>query len=178
MRQLKGSFGTKKLKFLIGTTAVIVTGIWYWIWQAPYRTLTVFVDALYVGDTQKIYELMPAHEKGKASVGIELVERTYHQFLKPLLEQKYSREKIIHIQREKTAFTRPREALFYIWFQGEKHPLVIYLCLPSDRQGWRVPFSYFVWLTAKGIYGDPNPVMRQLGYKKVATTDGGFFWLQ
>jgi len=141
MRQLKGSFGTKKLKFLIGTTAVIVTGIWYWIWQAPYRTLTVFVDALYVGDTQKIYELMPAHEKGKASVGIELVERTYHQFLKPLLEQKYSREKIIHIQREKAAFTRPREALFYIWFQGEKHPLVIYLCLPSDRQGWRVLFS-------------------------------------
>ncbi len=162
---------TKRLKISILTIVILsAVGLWWWRWQAPYRTLIVFMDALYVGDIQKIYELMPAHEKEKASVGIELVEQAYRQFLKPLLEQRYRREKLIRIQREKAAFTRPREVLFYLWFQGE--------CLPPDRQGWRVPFSYFVWLTAKGIYGDPNPIMRQLGYKKVATTDGGFFWLQ
>ena len=162
---------------VIGITVILV-GVWWWIWQAPYRTLTIFVNALYTGDVKTIYELTPAHEREQAGVDKELIARTYRQFLNPLLHQRYLRERLIHIQRESSRNTRPREVLFYLWFQDEKYPLVVYLCRPPDRQGWKVPFSYFVWLTAKGLYGNPNPVMRQLGYEKVATTDGSVFWLQ
>lgn len=163
--------------FVIGIPAIAV-GVWWWHWQAPYRTLTAFLNALYAGNTQTLYQLTPNHERERAGVNLELVERTYRQFLKPLLDQRYQREKLVRIQRESSKNTRPREVLFYLWFQDEQYPLVIYLCLPPDRQGWKVPFSYFVWLTAKGLYGNPTPLMRRLGYEKVATTDGGAFWLQ
>lgn len=160
--------------------AITLVGVW-WVWQAPYRTLTAFVNALYAGDIKTIYELTPVHEREQTGVklNMELVERTYRQFLKPLLDQHYPREKLVRIQREssKNVGSR-RQALFYLWFRDELYPLVIYLCHPPDRQGWRVPFSYFVWLTAKGLYGNPTPIMHQLGYEKVATADGGTFWLQ
>ncbi len=169
---------TRKRLWTLVVTAAVATavGVWWWQWSAPYRTLTAFMDALYAGNITTLHALTPTHEQKLAGVTPQLVEKTYRQFLKPLLEQRFPHERLMRIQRQNSGHRR--EVLFYLWFQGEQHPLVVYLCRPPDRQGWRVPFSYFVWLTAKGEYGRATPIMRQLGYEKVATTDGGVFLLQ
>jgi hypothetical protein len=67
-----------------------------------------------------------------------------------------------------------------LWFREQDKPLVIYLCYPPDRQGWKVPFSYFIWLNAKGLYGDLNAdqIMYRLGYQRVATPEGDTFALR
>jgi hypothetical protein len=167
----------KRQWVILTTLAVIATvvGVWWWQWQAPYRTLTTFVDALYKGNTKTLYDLTPYHERH--IVTEETVETTYLRFLKPLLNDHFPKSRLIRIGRFSD---RPRTVIFYLWFREQDKPLVIYLCYPPDRQGWRVPFSYFVWLNAKGLYGDLNAdyIMYRLGYRQVATPEGDTFALR
>jgi hypothetical protein len=153
----------------------IVVGVWWWRWQAPYRTLTTFIDVLYNGNIKALYDLMPYHERH--IVTEDMVEITYFRFLKPLLSDHFPKSRLIHIEHFSE---RPRIVIFYLWFREQDKPLVIYLCYPPDRQGWKVPFSYFIWLNAKGLYGDLNAdqIMYRLGYQRVATPEGDTFALR
>lgn len=165
---------SKGLLASIVLVTVLTIGAGWWRWQAPYRTLTVFLNALYSGDIKTLYALAPNHER--LFVTEKLVNDTYQRFLKPLLIRHFPKDSLVRVQRDSD---RPRSYLFYLWFRGQEKPLVVYLCYPPDRQGWRVPFSYFVWLTARGMYGDPKAdlLMRRWGYVRVATPEGGSFSL-
>ncbi len=158
---------------LLCPLCLIVVGVW-WVWQAPYRTLTTFLEALYAGDCKTIYNLTPNYERRYGIVTLELIERTYSQFLKPYLLTDFPRHRLIQIQHDSD---RPRSLIFYLRFSGQERLLLVYLCNPPGRERWKVPFSYFVWLNAK-LYGDANTIMRQLGYERVATPEGSAFSLK
>ena len=167
-------WGRRFLILAVSTLMVALVGVWWWRWQAPYRTLITFTNALYDGDIKTLYDLTPSHEREQTGLNMALLERTYHQ-LSPLLQQHYPRDHLGRIQRASEAIRHPNEVAFYLWFQfqDKRYPMMVYLCRLPNESGWKVPFSYFVWLMAKGFYSDPNLFMFSLGYKRVATTDGG-----
>jgi len=160
---------------LVALCVAIAVGVWWWVWRAPYRTLTAFVEALYNGDIKTLYSFVPEHER--QIVTVDLMRTTYLRFLRSLLDRHFPKPLLVRVERFSD---RPREVIFYLRFQERDKPLVIYLCYPPDRQGWKVPFSYFIWLNVKGIYGDTyaNSIMKRLGYQRVATPDGGTFALR
>ncbi|MDW8029440.1 MAG: hypothetical protein RMK94_13715 [Armatimonadota bacterium] len=161
----------RRLAFFCPLCLVAIVGVWWWIWQAPYRTLTIFINALYTEDIKTIYNLIPEHERRYKVVTPELIKSTYSQFLKPFLLKDFPRYHLIQIQKDSD---RPRSLIFYLRFKNQERLLLIYLSNPPGRQGWKVPFSYFVWLNAK-LYGDADTIMRQIGYKHIATPEGGVF---
>jgi len=166
---------------LVLVIVAIIVGVWWWRWSAPYRTLTVFINALYSGDVKTLYALTPEHER--RILNMELINRLYLQIIKPLLGDEFPQSSMTRVQRSSERpgivnYLWPKLVIFYLWFKDHDKPFVVYTYL-YRQQGWKVPFTYFVWLNAKGLYGDDtaNFMMRRLGCLRVATPGGGTFVL-
>jgi hypothetical protein len=177
----------KRKRYLIsaGIAGIVAVGVWWWNWQAPYRTLTVFLTALETGDTKTLYALTPIYER--RFVTPELIDSTYQNFLKPRL---LTEKRLIKIRR--TSIKRPllpelrlsrvRAVQFYLWFQDKKGKEVVTAVIiqrPPTEEIWKVPFSTFVFNTCLSLYGPLNAdkVMASLGFAWIALPEGGVSWV-
>jgi len=153
----------------------ILIGVWYWHWQAPYRTLISFLRALEQGDVDTIYALSSYKER---NLGLtkELVERSYYQFLKPILIKQYQ---LMRIRRISVTSLKPE-----LWIRQYSVPFVLYFLSADSKRiivlspvvrypgeyRWCIPFSYFVYRTANAIYNDrlkSFELLHKLGFKVI-----------
>ncbi|MDW8029433.1 MAG: hypothetical protein RMK94_13680 [Armatimonadota bacterium] len=162
----------------------MVIGIWWWQWQSPYRTLITFLRALHKGDVDTIYALCPVHEM-KTGLTKDLVERTYRQFLKPVLLDK---RELVRIQRISfhgpipEIFIRQRIVPFLLWFKdkgtGEMKPFYISVVHHPEEKKWKIAFGHFILRTAWIVTNNDNfktfTLLSYLGYKIIWGDLGNF----
>lgn len=77
------SVSRRKKGIVVLVSIALLVRVWWWQWQAPYRTLTIFLDALQRGDIDTLYALTPEHER--RYISSELIARAYKQVIKPHL---------------------------------------------------------------------------------------------
>lgn len=174
---------------------ILAIGVWWWHWQAPYRTLIAFLYALENGDVKAMYELTPKYER--RFVKPELIQFTYRNFIKP---QFLTGRRLVRIQRTslrrpflpELILTRVRVVRFYLWFRGKDNKEILTAVIvqrPPNERRWKVPFSTFVFNTCLGLLlvdsqqkSDVNlkkvdRSMASLGFKWVATPTGSITWI-
>jgi len=180
----------RRIKALLIFTAVLTAvGVWWWQWQAPYRTLTAFLDALQRGDVAALYALTPAYERRFLTP--TLIAHAYEQVIKPQL---LNEKKIDRIWRTSLRgffpdlwLGRVRSVRFYLWVQDQRSnkkqlTAIIVQCPPIEER-WRVPFSTFLVNTLVGAYvaqgGSADKAfdwafetVRRLGFQFVASPEG------
>jgi len=173
---------------LIVTVVLAAVGVWWWQWQAPYRTLTAFLVALQRGDVSSLYALTPNYER--RFVTPELVARAYTQVIKPQLLEGKKIDRIWRTSLRKFFpelwLGRVRSVRFYLWVrdqQGRRQLTAIIVQRPPIEERWRVPFSTFVVNTLVGMYVAQGgaadkafdwafETMRRLGFQFVASPEG------
>jgi hypothetical protein len=173
---------------LIVTVVLAAVGVWWWQWQAPYRTLTAFLVALQRGDVSSLYALTPNYER--RFVTPELVARAYTQVIKPQLLEGKKIDRIWRTSLRKFFpelwLGRVRSVRFYLWVrdqQGRRQLTAIIVQRPPVEERWRVPFSTFVVNTLVGMYVAQGraadkafdlafETMRRLGFQFVASPEG------
>lgn len=173
-----------KIVFAAGCVALIITGIWWWRWQSPYKTLLTFLRALERGDLETIYNLAPSKERNYRIITPELIQKTYNLLLRQLV----SNYRLVRIQRTSLHSLKPefwiysRAVRFYLYYCDDKGnfinpPLVVYVTYPPDDRCWRIPFSYFVFTTAHSLIGfdetQGDAWMYRVGYRFVYLHNGG-----
>ncbi len=130
-----------KAKWVTGcvSTCMIVIGIWWWQWQAPYRTLIGFLKALQKGDIDAIYALSLDKER-ELGLTKEVVERIYRLCLKPAL----SHQRIVRIERQNRSLLIHEASIpFLLWFEGLNRPIVVGVVRWPGTRNWRISFSAF-----------------------------------
>lgn len=60
----------------ISSITLLTIGLWWWRWQAPYRTLKTFLYALEKGDINTLYNLAPPKERELKIITPELIRYT------------------------------------------------------------------------------------------------------
>jgi hypothetical protein len=136
-----------KAIWIVGFTSacMILIGIWWWQWQAPYRTLIVFLRALQEGDINTLYALSLDKER-ELGLTKESVERIYHSCLKPAL----SHRRIVKIERQdKRLLIREASISFLLWFEGLNRPIVVGVTRWPGTRKWRISFSAFAMSIAR-----------------------------
>ena len=121
------------------STCMIVIGIWWWQWQAPYRTLISFLKALQKGNIDAIYALSLDKER-ELGLTKEVVERIYRRCLKPALSHRH----IVRIERQnRSLLIREASIPFLLWFEGLNRPIVVGVTRWPGTRNWRISFSAF-----------------------------------
>jgi hypothetical protein len=174
-----------KFTLIILSIALVIIGVWWWQWQAPYRTLMTFLSALEKGDINTLYALSPPKERELKIINLELIRYTYKKLLRPLLLDRY---RLIDIKRTSPGSMKPElwirnvAVRFYLRYQDSqgneiKPPLVVYVTRPPGERRWYVPFSYCVFTTAHSLIGfdetQGDAWMYRAGYRFVYFHDGG-----
>ncbi len=190
MHVIRREIVRRKKALLIVAVALIAVGVWWWQWQAPYRTLTAFLDALQKGDVSSLYDLTPTYER--RFVTPELIAHAYKRVIRPYLLEGKEIDRIWRTSLRRMFLPelwlgRVRAVRFYIWFrdqQGRKQMTAVIVQRPPFEERWRVPFSTFLINTLVGIHvlqgGSPNKafdrafeIAHRLGFKFVASPEGG-----
>ncbi len=169
----------------LSVVAVMVIGVWWRQWSAPYRTLMTFLAALEKGDLDTVYALTPSQERAKGIITPELVRRTYEHLLRPRWLERY---RLVRIERTSPKGDMPPEiwvrsvavrfVLHYRDAQGNalEPPLIVYASRPPQDKGWRIPFSYFVFIAAHRLIGfepsEGDAWMYRMGYRFIYLHDG------
>ncbi len=169
----------------LSVVVVMVIGVWWWQWQAPYRTLMTFLAALEKGDLDTVYALTPSQERTKGIITPELVRRTYDHLLRPQWLERY---RLVRVERTSPHGDMPPEiwvrsvavrfVLHYRDAQGNalEPPLIVYVSRPPQDKGWRIPFSYFVFIAAHRLIGfeshQGDAWMYRMGYRFIYLHDG------
>ncbi len=179
----------RRTKALLIVTAVLAAvGVWWWQWQAPYRTLTAFLVALQRGDVSSLYALTPNYER--RFVTPELVARAYTQVIRPQLLEGKKIDRIWRTSLRKFFpelwLGRVRSVRFYLWVRdqrGKEQLTAIIVQRPPIEEQWRVPFSTFLVNTLVGMYVAQGvasdkafdrafEAVRHLGFQFVASPEG------
>jgi len=177
----------RRKAFFAALSVVMVMAIWVWWrqWSAPYRALMTFLNALERGDLDTVYALTPSQERAKGIITPELVRRTYEHLLRPRWLERY---RLVQVERPSPKNDGPPEiwvrsvavqfVLHYRDAQGNtiNPPLIVYVSrTPQDRE-WRIPFSYFVFLTAHRLIGfeshQGDTWMYRMGYRFIYLHNG------
>lgn len=161
-----------KIAYIIAFSGVaIIVAIYWWHWQAPSRTLRLFLRALQVGDIQTLYNLTPKrYERQICGLTPDLIDKTYQRILKPLL----SEYRLVGIRRTSRSslipeiWLRSHEVPFWLWFrnsQGKTLFTTAHVVWYHD-EGWVVPWGIFVWKLLIAAYGreQADILMVGLGY--------------
>lgn len=151
----------------------------------PYHTLMIFLNALERGEVETLYALAPLRERQYKVITLELIRKTYKQFLHPYLITRYHLVRIKRtspISMQPELWIRSRSVRFYLYYRDDKGntiepPLVVYVTRTPDERGWRIPISYFVYTTAHSLIGfdvtQGDAWMYRVGYRFVYFHDGG-----
>jgi len=184
MEKLSISQLRKRFLFVSGMVLLVI-GVWWWQWQAPYRTLMTFLVALEKGDIETLYALTPQAEREYKIVTPDLIRKTYQYLLRPQLIERYQ---LVRIERTSPKGPKPEiwirsvAVRFYLYYQDAKGnkiepPLVVYVTRPPEDRRWRIPFSYYVYTTAHSLIGfdetQGDAWMYRAGYRFVYFHDGG-----
>lgn len=175
-----------KVVLLILGFGLLTVLAWWWQWQAPYRTLISFLEALERGDIDTLYSLAPPKERKLKIVTPELISYTYQQLLRPLLLEQYQ---LIDIRRASLSGSRPEiwirdvAVVFYLYYRNKSDgkeinpPLVVFVSRPLGEKKWYIPFSYYVFTTAHSLIGfdetQGDAWMCRAGYRFVYLHNGG-----
>ncbi|MCS3921147.1 hypothetical protein Q2T83_01470 [Fervidibacter sacchari] len=174
----------------ISSITLLTIGLWWWRWQAPYRTLKTFLYALEKGDINTLYNLAPPKERELKIITPELIRYTCQNLLHPLLFAKY---RLVSIERtspegmRSEIFIRNVAVRFYLYYRDDqgneiKPPLVVYVTRPPGERRWYVPFSYYVFTTAHSLIGfdetQGDAWMYRAGYRFVYLHNGGIIRLK
>lgn len=128
-----------KIAITIGVILTTVIGVWWWQWQAPYRTLKVFLKALQQNDIDTLYALSLDKER-ELGLTKEVVERIYLKCLKPAL----TKHRLVRIERaDKGLLIREPSVDFWLWFEGLNRPIIVSPVRWPGSRKWRISFSSF-----------------------------------
>ncbi len=152
--------------------------VWWWHWQAPYRTLNSFLRALEMGDLDTLYSLTPVYERKYVGLDLKLIRHTYTNYLKPRFLDKHHLVRIQKFPQLRHWWKHGREVPFFLWYQddkGQQKVTAVSVVRPLGEEEWKVPFSYFVYCVTKTLYGADRAleIAQQLGYSVIADPQGG-----